>query len=98
MTTDLQRIIMAITKNEKEHLISTYRIHEQDSGSTDVQVALLTENIKVLTEHCREHPKDNSSRRGLLIMVSKRRKLLKYLQKNNMQGYLDLIKNLGLKK
>lgn len=89
---------MTITKQVKEDIIKSYKMHEQDRGSTGVQVALLTEHIKMLTEHCRVHPKDNSSRRGLLLMVSKRRRLLKYLQKNNMQSYLDLIKNLGLKK
>lgn len=89
---------MTITKQVKENIIKSYKMHEQDRGSTGVQIALLTENIKVLTEHCRVHPKDNSSRRGLLLMVSKRRKLLKYLQENDTQSYLDLIKSLGLKK
>lgn len=87
-----------VDKQTKENVINNFKQHEHDTGSSHVQVALLTENIKSLTEHCRTHPKDVSSRRGLLKMVSERKKLLKYLQKSNHSQYLALVQSLGLKK
>ncbi len=89
---------MAILKEKKTEIFNQFKQHETDSGSTHVQVALLTENIKSLTEHCRTHKKDNSARRGLIIMVSTRRKFLKYLQRTNIEQYSSLVQSLGLKK
>lgn len=82
----------------KESIKSDFARHEGDTGSVEVQVALLTQRIKELTEHLKSHKKDHSSRRGLIIMVSKRRKLLDYLVKKDEQRYLDLIQRLGLRR
>jgi small subunit ribosomal protein S15 len=89
---------MAITKDQKTELISQYRRAEQDSGSPEVQVALLTARINYLTEHMRAHKKDFSSRRGLLKLVSQRADLLKYLRETDREKYLALIARLGLRK
>lgn len=89
---------MSITIDKKEELIHTFARKEGDTGSPEVQVALLTERIKNLTEHVGIHKKDFHTRRGLFVLVSKRRKLLSYLKKTNEAGYLDLIKRLGLRK
>lgn len=89
---------MSITKEEKQKIIGKYQFDKKDTGSSNVQVALLTERIKTLTEHFKIHKKDNHSRRGLLAMVSKRRKLLDYVKKKNYQSYLDLIKTLEIRK
>ncbi|QDU19457.1 30S ribosomal protein S15 [Urbifossiella limnaea] len=89
---------MAITKEAKTELISQYRRAEQDSGSPEVQVALLTARITYLTEHMRAHKKDFSSRRGLLKLVSQRADLLKYLRETDREKYLALIARLGLRK
>ena len=89
---------MTITKEQVAELTKTYGTSENDSGSTAVQVAILTTRINALTEHLKEHKKDNHSRRGLLAMVSKRRKLLDYIKAKNPQQYLDLIANLGIRK
>lgn len=89
---------MAITKEQKTELISQYRRAEQDSGSPEVQVALLTARINYLTEHMRAHKKDFSSRRGLLKLVSQRADLLKYLRETDREKYLALIARLGLRK
>lgn len=82
----------------KQKIVSVHKIHEKDTGSASVQVALLSEQIDVLAAHLKRHPKDNHSRRGLLKMVGKRKKLLEYLQKRNETLYKSLIKKLGLRK
>jgi small subunit ribosomal protein S15 len=82
----------------KIDLIKKYQTHKNDTGSTDVQVALLTEKIAELAKHLKKHNKDQDSRRGLLMMVGKRRRLLNYLKKNDTKQYEKLIKDLGLKK
>jgi len=80
------------------NLVKKYQTHKKDTGSADVQVILLTEKIAELAKHLKKHAKDSDSRRGLLIMVGKRRRLLNYLQKNEPKTYDKLIKDLGLKK
>ena len=87
-----------MTKERKQEIIETYRRDEKDTGSSEVQIALLTERIKELTEHLKVHPKDNHSRRGLLKMVGKRRNLLNYLGKTDIQRYRDIVEKLGLRK
>jgi small subunit ribosomal protein S15 len=82
---------------DKDTTISKFRINEKDTGSTTVQIALLTARIKHLTEHFRTHKKDHHGRRGLLKMVSQRRSLLNYLKRNNLEGYRKLIGDLGLR-
>ena len=89
---------MTVTKERKRELIQQYRREEQDSGSPEVQIAVLTARINNLTEHMRTHDKDYSSRRGLLALVSRRRTLLDYLRRVNPQGYLDIIGKLGIRK
>jgi len=86
-----------MTKERKQEILSTYAKHEGDTGSTEVQVALLTERINELTEHLRTHKKDEHSRRGLLIMVGKRKRLLTYLEKTNIDLYRDLKAKLGIR-
>lgn len=88
---------MAAVEN-KEETIQEYRTHEEDTGSPEVQVAVLSKRISHLTEHLREHKHDYHSRRGLLQMVGKRRRLLKYLQKNDVERYRSLIARLGLRR
>ncbi|MFZ4586039.1 MAG: 30S ribosomal protein S15 [Acidimicrobiia bacterium] len=78
--------------------ISEYRLHDSDTGSTEVQVALLTERINHLTDHLKTHKKDHHSRRGLLMLVGRRRRLLDYLRRNDVQRYRDLIARLGLRR
>lgn len=87
-----------MTKERKQEIINTYKRDEKDTGSSEVQVALLTERINELTEHLKVHKKDNHSRRGLLKMVGKRRNLLNYLAKKDVQRYRDIIAKLGLRK
>jgi small subunit ribosomal protein S15 len=89
---------MAITKDRKTELIDTYRRKANDTGSPEVQIALLTERITQLTEHLRTHKKDHASRRGLLMMVSKRSGLLGYLRDMDRARYLAVIGRLGLRK
>ena len=89
---------MSISPERKQEVIKTFARQEGDTGSPEVQVAILTERINNLTEHFRTHAKDHHSRRGLLKLVSLRRTLLKYLQKEDGQRYADLIKALGLRK
>ncbi|MER2237995.1 MAG: 30S ribosomal protein S15, partial [Psychrobacillus sp.] len=86
---------MAITQERKNELISEYRTHESDTGSADIQIAILTEEINSLNEHLRTHKKDHHSRRGLFKMVGRRRNLLKYLRENEVQRYRELIAKLG---
>ena len=86
-----------IDKKKKAQIIKKFATHENDTGSSEVQIALLTEEIKSLTEHLKTHKKDFSSRRGLLRKVSERRKLLKYLQRENAASFEELVKKLKLK-
>ena len=89
---------MTITAERKQALITEHARGEGDTGSPEVQVSILTERIKNLTEHFKIHGKDNHSRRGLLMLVNKRRSLLDYLRKSDGQRYLDIIAKLGLRK
>ena len=87
-----------LTQRKKKLIIKEHGVHETDTGSSAIQVGLLTRQIEELTGHLRQHPKDNHSRRGLLGLVSKRRRLLVYLQDKNQDRYKELIKKIGLKK
>ncbi|GGC90059.1 30S ribosomal protein S15 [Thalassobacillus devorans] len=89
---------MAITQERKNEIINEYKTHDNDTGSPEVQIAVLTEQITSLNEHLRTHKKDHHSRRGLLKMVGKRRNLLNYLRKNDVTRYRELIKSLGLRR
>lgn len=89
---------MAITQERKQELIQTYKTHESDTGSPEVQIAILTENIQNLTNHFRDHKKDHHSRRGLLKMVGQRRKLLTYLKNSDVNRYSVLIEKLGIRR
>jgi small subunit ribosomal protein S15 len=87
-----------LTKQEKKKIVSDFKMHEGDTGSPEVQIALLTERINTLTEHLKGHPKDHTSRRGLLIMVGSRTALLKYIAKRDTNRYREIISRLGLRK
>lgn len=87
-----------LDRQEKEEIISQFKLHEKDTGSPEVQIALLTKRIEALNEHLQIHKKDHHSRRGLLKMVGKRRRLLNYLRNKDYQRYKNLIERLGLKK
>ena len=87
-----------MTQQEKQEIIKEYATHEGDTGSPEVQIAVLTKRINDLNEHLKEHPHDHHSRRGLLKMVGHRRNLLKYLQKVDIERYRALVKKLGLRK
>ena len=89
---------MTITKERKQELIGEYKRDESDTGSPEVQIAILTSRINSLTDHMRTHNKDYACRRGLLMMVSRRRRLLDYLKKITPQRYLDIIGQLGIRK
>ncbi|ARD49339.1 30S ribosomal protein S15 [Sporosarcina sp. P37] len=89
---------MAITQERKAELINQFKTHENDTGSADVQIAILTEEINNLNNHLRTHKKDHHSRRGLYKMVGTRRRLLRYLRETNVQRYRDLIASLGLRR
>lgn len=89
---------MSITTEKTRELIEAYRTHESDTGSSEVQVALLSERIANLTEHFKIHKKDHASRRGLLKLVGRRRRLLNYLRRQDINKYRDLIGRLGLRK
>jgi len=89
---------MALTQERKQELVSQFGADDHDTGSTRVQVALLTERINQLTEHLRSNTKDHHSRRGLLMLVGRRRRLLNYFQKHDLEGYRTLIKELGLRR
>ncbi|AIE59698.1 30S ribosomal protein S15 [Bacillus methanolicus] len=89
---------MAITQERKNEIINQFKIHENDTGSPEVQIAVLTEQINNLNEHLRVHKKDHHSRRGLLKMVGKRRNLLTYLRNKDVQRYRELINKLGLRR
>ena len=88
---------MSLTKEKKTTLIEGNRAHTKDTGSPEVQVALLSERIGQLTEHLKTHAKDHHSRRGLLMLVGKRRRLLSYIKKNDIEEYRTLIKSLGIR-
>ena len=89
---------MAMTQDRKSELVEKFRTHDGDTGSPEVQIALLTERITYLTEHFQTHKKDHHSRRGLLKLVGRRRRLLKYLRTNDEDRYKTLIKSLGLRR
>lgn len=89
---------MALLKEEKKVIIDNYKIHENDTGSPEVQVAMLTRRINQLTEHLKKHKKDHHSRRGLLQMVGKRRSLLNYLKEKDIERYRNLLEKLDLRK
>ncbi|MFZ9691771.1 MAG: 30S ribosomal protein S15 [Phycisphaerales bacterium] len=89
---------MSVETIDKQRVVESNRRHDGDSGSPEVQVALLTERINHLQDHFRLHPKDHSSRRGLLLMVGQRNRMLKYLAASDRERYLELIRRLGLRK
>jgi small subunit ribosomal protein S15 len=89
---------MALTKDAKSSLVQDYRTHEKDTGSPEVQIAILTNRITYLTEHFQGHKKDHHSRRGLLMLVSKRRRLLDYLRRYDEERYKTLINRLGIRR
>ena len=89
---------MAFNKDRKTEVIGTYKTHDGDTGSPEVQVALLSERINYLTEHFKTHAKDHHSRRGLLMLVGRRRRLLDYLKSKDTARYAELIKRLGIRK
>ena len=89
---------MALTQERKQEIIRTFGADERDTGSTRVQVALLTERINELTQHLRTHRKDHHSRRGLLMLVGRRRRLLRYLERSDVERYRALVADLGLRR
>ena len=89
---------MSFTKENKGNIITQYRIHASDTGSPEVQIALLSERITYLTEHFKAHQKDHSSRRGLLKIVGQRRRLLDYLRTYNVERYREVISKIGIRK
>jgi small subunit ribosomal protein S15 len=89
---------VALTKERKTEIIESYRTHTSDTGSPEVQVAILSDRINYLTEHFKSHAKDHHSRRGLLKLVGQRRRLLDYLRTKDTERYADLIKRLGIRK
>jgi len=89
---------MTLTADRKKEIAAKFGGSEQNTGSTEVQIAMLTERINHLTEHLRAHRKDHHSRRGLLMLVGKRRRFLNYLQRTNLERYRELIKELGLRR
>src|SRR5207249_3286745 len=89
---------VALSKDRKTELIGSYKTHDGDTGSPEVQVAILSERINYLTEHFKAHAKDHHSRRGLLMLVGRRRRLLDYLKTKDAQRYADLIKRLNIRK
>lgn len=89
---------MALNKQDIASIVTQYGKSDKDTGAADVQVALLTERIKQLTEHCKTFKKDKSSQRGLLMLVGQRRRMLKYIQRTDLEGYRSLIQKLGIRK
>lgn len=89
---------MAISTERKQEIIDEFKTHENDTGSTEVQIAILTEEITILNDHLREHTRDHHSRRGLFKMVGRRRNLLNYLRKKDVASYRELIQKLGLRR
>jgi len=90
--------VLSTTKEQKTNLISEYRTHEGDTGSPEVQIALLSNRINYLTEHFKSHAKDHHSRRGLLKLVGRRRRLLDYLKQTDLERYRTVIEKLGIRK
>ena len=89
---------MVLTTEKKKELIDQYKTHDSDTGSPEVQIGLLTHRIQYLTEHLKVHKKDHHSRRGLLMLVGRRRRLLNYVKKNDVQRYRTIIDTLGLRR
>jgi small subunit ribosomal protein S15 len=89
---------MAVTKEDKARLVKEYGTSEKDTGATEVQIALLSERITGLTEHFKVHKKDTNSKRGLMILIGQRRRLLKYLQRTDLNTYRDICDKLGIRK
>jgi len=89
---------MTLTADEKRELVTQFGKDESDTGATEVQIAMLTRRINDLTEHLREHKHDHHSRRGLLMLVGRRRRFLNYLQRKDLEGYRSLIRELGLRR
>jgi small subunit ribosomal protein S15 len=89
---------MTLTQERKQELVSQFGSNDADTGRTEVQIALLTERINMLTDHLRAHSKDHHSRRGLLMLVGQRRRLLNYLQSSDLERYRTLVRELGLRK
>jgi len=89
---------MVLATEKKKQLIEKYKLHDADTGSPEVQIAILTERINYLTNHLKEHKKDHHSRRGLLKMVGQRRAMLTYLKQNNFDRYREIIEKLGLRR
>ena len=85
-------------KEEKQEIIDKFKLHETDTGSTAVQIAIMTKRINTLNEHLKSYKKDHHSRRGLVMLVGKRKRLLEYLKNNDLEAYRKLIKDLGLRK
>ena len=98
MTKDTAKSSNSATNDNKKSVIKKFQTHAKDTGSSQVQVAILTKRIEDLSEHLRSHKKDKHSRKGLLGMVGKRRKLLRHLQLNNKEKYTEVVKTLGLRK
>ena len=89
---------MSLSATQKQEVMTNYQVHETDTGSADLQVALLTTRISQLTGHLQQNPKDHASRRGLLKMIGRRRRLLAYISSKDTQRYQDLIKRLGIRR
>ncbi|MCL2094255.1 MAG: 30S ribosomal protein S15 [Treponema sp.] len=89
---------MALSKDEVNTIIGKFGKNDKDTGASEVQIALLTERINQLTEHCKKFKKDKSSQRGMLILVGKRRRMLKYIQRTNLERYRSILKELGLRR
>ena len=89
---------MVLSTQDKKELIEQYKLHDTDTGSPEVQIGLLTHRIQYLTEHLKVHKKDHHSRRGLLMLVGRRRRLLNYVKKNDVQRYRTIIETLGLRR
>ncbi len=89
---------MTLVKEDKKNIIEKFRVHESDTGSTEVQIAILTSRINRLNEHLKANKKDNHSRRGMVMLVGKRKRLLEYLKNSDVDRYRKLIKELGLRK
>jgi small subunit ribosomal protein S15 len=94
----IKEIVLSTTKEQKTEVITQYRTHDSDTGSPEVQIALLSNRITYLTEHFKSHAKDHHSRRGLLKLVGRRRRLLDYLKKTDMDRYKTVIDKLGIRK
>ncbi|MBN1299154.1 MAG: 30S ribosomal protein S15 [Actinobacteria bacterium] len=89
---------MTLLKEDKREIIEKYKLHETDTGSSGIQVAIMTSRINTLNEHLKQNKKDHHSRRGLVTLVGKRKRLLEYIKNNDLEGYRKLIKSLGLRK